>query len=52
MVGHVGLHGTDHRDVVDALPDVGKKLTDFNSALTVTLELEGRPHDSAGARVR
>ena len=49
MVGHVGLHGTDHRDVVDALPDVGKNLTDFDPALTVALELEGRPHHGTGS---
>ena len=49
MVGHVCLHGTDHRDVVDALPDVGKNLTDFDPALTVALELEGRPHNGTGS---
>ena len=49
MVGHVCLHGTDHRDVVDALPDVGKNLTDFDPALTVALELEGRPENGTGS---
>ena len=49
MVGHVGLHRTDHRDVVDALADVGKDLADFDPALSVALELEGRPHDGPGS---
>ena len=49
MVGDVGLHGADHRDVVNALADVGKNLADFDPALAVALELEGRPHHRAGA---
>jgi len=48
MVWHVCLHGTDHRDVVDALADVGKNLTDFDPALTVALELERRPENGTG----
>ena len=34
---------------VDALPDVGKNLADFDPALTAALELEGRPHKGTGS---
>ena len=39
MIGHVGVHRANHRDVVDALRDVRKNLTHFNAALSILLEL-------------
>ncbi len=49
MVGHVCLHGADHRDVVDARSDMGKNLTGFYPAPSVALKREGRPHHGPGS---
>jgi hypothetical protein len=49
MVRHVGSHGADHGDVVDALADVGKDFTNLDPAAPIALELEWRPESRAGA---
>ena len=48
VVGDFGVDGADDADVVDALADVGEELADFDAALAVALELEGRLHEGAG----
>lgn len=40
MIGDIGVHGADHRDVIDALGDVLENLADFDAALAVFAELE------------
>jgi hypothetical protein len=41
VVRHVGVHRTNHRDLVDALRDVREQLADFDPALAVFLNLNG-----------
>ena len=35
MIWHIGVHGSNHRDFVDALGNMWKQITDFNSALAM-----------------
>jgi hypothetical protein len=41
MVGDIGMHRVDDRNVVDVLGRVLKQLADLNSAFAVALEFEG-----------
>ena len=42
MIGHIGVHRANHRDVIDALRGMGEDFADFDSALAVLLKLERR----------
>ncbi len=48
MIGDVGVHRADHADVVDHPGRVREQVADFDPALAVLLELEGRAHGRAG----
>ena len=48
VIGQLGLHRADDRDVVDALADLRKQLADFDAALAVFLKLERRRKRRAG----
>jgi hypothetical protein len=48
MIGHVGLHRTDHANVVDGLGGFGKNLADLDAALPVFFEGKRRPEGRAG----
>ena len=55
MVGELGFHRTDHRNVIDATAQVRKKVAHLNAALAVFLEFErrrkGRPGFAFGLDV-
>ncbi len=42
VIGHVGMHRTDHRDLVDRLGRAGKKVADLDPALAIAAEFEWR----------
>ena len=48
MNGHVGVWGTNDGDIVDAFTYVGKKFTDFDFVLPITLKFERRTHCRPG----
>ena len=48
MIGDIGVHGADDAEVVGAGGDVREDVGDFETALAVTLEFVGRPHERAG----
>ena len=45
---HIGVHRADDGDVVDRLGDVAEDVADFDAALAVLAELEGRRQRGAG----
>ena len=49
MVRHIGLHRTDHRDVINMLGDVREYLAHLDAALAVFLEFERRLKSRARA---
>ena len=49
MVRHIGMHGADHGDIVNALGNMRENLRHFDAALPVLVELEGRAE--AGSRL-
>lgn len=42
MIRHIRVHGTNHADVINVRGDVREEVADFDAALAVRLELEGR----------
>ena len=52
MVRHIGVHRSDHAHIVDHLTDVRKQLTDFDAALAIFFEFEGRTICSSGFTFR
>jgi len=48
VIGAVGVHGTDHADVVDALADIGEYLAELDAALSEFLELKWGLQQVAG----
>ena len=49
MIRHIGVHGTNDTDIVDALGDFWENLADRNPGLSRTLELEGRFEKPTGS---
>ena len=49
MVGNVGMHRTDYRDIIDVLTDMREQLAHFDAALAVFFELERGLERGAGA---
>ena len=52
VIGHVGMHRTDHRNVIDAFRCVRENLTDFRAALAVPLEFVRTRKRRAGLSFR
>ena len=48
MIWNIRVGGTNHRNVVDGFGDVGEKFADFDAALAVFFEFEGRGKGRAG----
>ena len=48
MVGHIGVHATQHANVVDTFADIRENLADLDPRLPIFLELERRLHQVAG----
>src|SRR6202035_617153 len=42
VIGHIGVHGANHANVIDVLGRVGKQFADFQTALAKLLEFERR----------
>ena len=52
VIRDVGVHRSDHADVVRAFSHVGEEFAHFEPRLSVTLEAEGRLHQRAGSPFR
>jgi hypothetical protein len=49
MIRHIGVHGADDGDVVDAFGGAGEQFADLDAALAVTPEFERGGEGGAGA---
>ncbi len=50
VIGHVGVHGADDADVVDAASRVREQVADLDADFAVPLKAEGRGEGGAGLR--
>jgi len=48
VIGHIRVHGADHRYIVDVFSHMGKKLTYFDAALAILLKFKRRGKRRAG----